>query len=126
MRYGIGIILVIVFVIIASVFLLGRGNNSGSNTSELSRATRIADYADKDSTRISWTMQGRIVGEDQFKSVRVTVTRQTRTVEVLSGYEERTEKKAEYANTPAAYQTFARALDVASFGRERTVKCKSS
>lgn len=121
MRYGIAVIIVILFAIIGSVMLIGRGN-SGKKPASLAKTTKLADYASIETSRISWTMQGRLVGEDQYRAVRVTVTRSTRTVEILDGYGERTERKAEYKNSAEGYQTFTRALDLANFGRERVVK----
>lgn len=123
MRYGIAVILIIIFAIVGSVVILGRGGNNGDRkASSASKSTQLATYADKESASVSWTMQGRIVGEDQFRAVRVTVTRHTRTVEILNGYGDTIERKADYSNTTEAYQTFMRALDLANFGRERTVK----
>lgn len=123
MRYGIAVIIIIFFVIFASIALLGGGNNTGNrNASSQSRVTKLVDYDNKDTARVSWTMQGRLVGDDQYRAVRITVTRSSRTVEILDGYGERVERKNEYSNTSDAFQTFARALDLANFGRERTVK----
>ncbi len=122
MRYAIAIFLIIVFAIIAIV-TLGRSTGTTTRSSAAaSRITKISDYADNDAASISWTMQGRIVGEDQFKAIRITVTRRNRTIEILDGYKLIPIRQQEYNNTPEAFQAFTRALDLANFGKERTVK----
>lgn len=120
MRYGIVIIVFIFFAIVGTLALTNRGGNT-ANTAKSARITKLADYESSNSASVSWTMRGRLVGEDQRKAVRITVTRDKRTAEVLSGYEERVEKSVEFINNPEAFATFTRALDNAGFGRERTV-----
>lgn len=122
MRYGIAVILVIIFAIAAIILFSRGGNDSTQKSTTQSRSTKLADYADKDGASVSWTMQGRLVGEDKYKAVRVTVTRRSRVVEILSGYGNTTERKTEYGNTSDAYETFLLALDNANFGRERSVR----
>jgi len=120
MRYGIAILLIAFFAIIGTVVLVGRDNGNGGGAT--ARITKLAEYADKDSASLTWTQQGRLVGEDQRSAIRVTVTRSTRTVELLAGYAERVERKAEFPNSPEAFATFTRSLDSLNFGKERTVK----
>src|SRR5215203_3849994 len=104
MRYGIAVILIIFFAIVAIIFFSrGSGTSTPSKTAA-SRVTKLADYANKESS-VSWTMQGRVVGEDQFKSVRITVTPHARTIELLNGYGQSVERKTDYSNTADAYQT---------------------
>lgn len=123
MRYAVAVILIIVFAIVAIVFL-GRATNTGTSRSNAtaSRVTKLADYADNDASSVSWTMQGRLLGEDQFRSVRITVTRHSRTLEILDGYKLVPTRQQDYGNTPEAFQAFTRALDLANFGKERDVK----
>lgn len=119
MRYGIVTLVVVVLVILGAVAIFGRG---GSNTpAKAARLTKLAEYSDNDTASLSWTMQGKLVGEDERKSVRVTVTKDSRKIEVLSGYDERVEKSQDYTNSQAAFAAFTRALDGLSFGRERDV-----
>lgn len=119
MKYGIGILAVILLIIVTSVLVIGRGNNGAPAAS--SRVTTLADYAANNAASVSLTTQGRLVGQDQRSAVRITVTNSVRRVEVLSGYEGRVEKTTEQANTPEAFTNFTRAIDDLSFGRERSV-----
>lgn len=120
MRYGLAILIIAFLAIVGTAVLVGRGTSSSGNTP--ARMTKIADYDSKDSSSISWTQQGRLVGEDQRRAIRVTVTRSKRTVEVLAGYPERVESSAEFPNSTEAFAAFTRALDTAGFGRERIVR----
>src|SRR5690242_4222747 len=120
MRYILAILIIAFFAIIGTVVLIGHGG-SGSSAAT-ARVTKLVDYDTNDAASVSWTQQGRLVGEDQRRAIRVTVSRSKRTVEVLDDYEEHVERSAESANTPAAFEAFTRALDAANFGRERTVK----
>lgn len=120
MRYGISILVIAFLFIIGSVVLISRiGGNSGD--APTARVTRLADFTNNDAASISWTMQGKLVGDDEYKSLRITVTKSKRTAEILSGYAGRVEKSVEFNNSPEAFATFTRALDNLGFGRERRV-----
>lgn len=120
MRYGLVVVIIAFLAIIGTVIFVSRRNNDQGG-SQSARLTKLKDYEFK-AANVSWTLQGRLVGEDQRRSVRITVSRDRRVAQVLSGYEERVEKSVELPNTPEAFATFLRALDNASFGRERAVK----
>lgn len=120
MRYGIAVLAIIFFAIVGTIVLIGRGNSKTS--SKPARVTKLADYDSKPSASVSWTWQGRLVGEDQRKAIRITVTPLTRKFEVLADYEQHVERTIEQVNTPVAFANFTRALDNYGFGRERTVK----
>ncbi len=120
MRYGIAVVIIAFLAIVGTVVLVSSGGSESKSIP--ARNTVVADYDSKDSASVSWTQNGRLVGDDERKAIRVTVTRNRRTVEILSGYSARVEKSSEFINTPEAFEFFVRALDNASFGRERTVK----
>ncbi len=120
MRYGLAILVIAFLAIVGTAVLIGRGNSDSGAVR--ARVTKIADYDSKDSSSVSWTQQGRLVGEDKRRAIRVTVTRSKRTIEVLAGYPERVESNTELPNSTEAFAAFTRALDNAGFGRERTVR----
>ncbi len=119
MRYGLAIIIV-AFLAVVTVAVVVGGNDSGSGSSS-AKVTKVVNYENDDDAAVSWTQQGRLVGEDQRQAIRVTITRNKRQVEVLSGYPERVERSTEFANSPEGFSAFTRALDNAGFGKERTV-----
>jgi hypothetical protein len=120
MRYAIVVLLTLFLIIIGIVVLIGRGNRNAST--QTASTVKLADQVDKDFTRVSWTMQGELVGEEERRAVRVTVSESERVVEVLEGYEENIGKRKTFANTKAAFDTFIQALDRLGFGRQQETK----
>lgn len=119
MRYLVAILAIIFFVILAAVLLIDGGNGNGG---QADRLTKIADYDTNDGASVSWTQQGKLVGDDQYRAIRITITRTSRRAEVLAGYQERVDRSVDLPNTPAAFEAFTRGLDNAGFGKERDVK----
>jgi hypothetical protein len=121
MRYILGVLGVILIAILAIVWLVTRSTdpNPPSNTS--AKAPVVINLLDHDNsdTSMKVTTQGRLVGEDQRRSIRITVNQSQRTIEVLQGYENRVIKSQSYPNNAAAYSTFIRAVNNAGFTKFR-------
>jgi hypothetical protein len=120
MKYILGIAGLVVILIVAIVLIASRGP---APTQQGKKAVVLSEYADKDA-KVVLTTQGKIVGEEDFRTVRISVTRTERVVEVLDGYEETFEKRNTYQNSEAAYSTFIKALDKAGFSREKKTDIK--
>ncbi len=120
MRYGIAVIIIALFAVLGVVLLVNRNNTTPNGTPTTNTVT-LSDSNSSPSASISWTQQGRIVGNNQFSSIRVTVTPSYRRLEILNGYENQVLRSSEYQNNQDAYNTFSRALDLLKFGRSRTV-----
>ena len=121
MRYMFGVLGLLVVLIVAIVLLATRA--PGTNPQQGKQATVLADYANKDA-KVEYKTRGRIVGEESFRTVRITVTRRERTMDILSGYEETIKDSKTFPNTDAAYSVFIKALDKAGFAREKTTTIK--
>lgn len=123
MKYVLGVIGAVILAILAIIIIGGRGPNTEETAQKAGakKAISVVDYADKLNSEVSWTVQGRLVGEDQHKSIRIVVSQNERRYEVLSGYEGSIESVQRFPSSPAAYDTFLRALDVAGFSKERKV-----
>ena len=121
MRYIVIILVIALFAILGVVTLSNLGSNSSNKPSTI-KSTKITDAADKNTTRLTWTEQGKLVGDDKRKSVRIIVTHDKRTIQLLSGYNDQIEKSEDFTNSDTAFDTFSRALDLLNFGRERKVK----
>jgi hypothetical protein len=78
----------------------------------------ITDYADRDS-KVIYTFDGRINGDDAHRAVRITVSRGSRTVELLQGYQGNVIKSQQFDNNPNAYRTFIYALSRYNFSKVR-------
>lgn len=122
MRYILVILVVALLGIVGVLTLSNRGNKNNTSKTSTFKTTKIVDHTSNGTTRVTWTQQGKLVGEDQRKAVRIIITPTTRTIQLLSDYEEHVERSAEFNNSQAAFDTFIRALDHMNFGRERTVK----
>lgn len=117
MRYGLAAAGMVVVAIIAIILIVGR-SPAPDNPAKRPTAVQLADYANQNSI-VSFTTQGRLVGEDQRKAIRISVSPNERRIEILSGYEQFVERSQTYPNTQAAYETFLKALQNAGFARER-------
>jgi hypothetical protein len=120
MRYGIAVIIIALLAVIGVVVIVNR-NNETPNGTPTSTTTTLSDYDSSKTPIISWTQQGRIVGNNQYNSIRITITPTSRRVDVLNTYQNQVVKTSQYDNNQDAYNTFARALDLMRFGRTRTV-----
>jgi hypothetical protein len=113
MRYILGILAVIIVIIVASMLIFG-----GRGRDDVDREPLMVEYSQRPA-EVVYTARGRIVGDEDFRTVRITVNRTERIMEVLYGYEEEAEVYQTYPNNSEAYTTFMLALDQAGFARER-------
>lgn len=115
MRYIIGVLgfLLVIFLVVALIF--GRGGNSNNQNKTI---TQMVDYADKNSS-VSLTTIGNLVGNDQRRAIRVTVTPNERRLEILSGYDETVSSLQTYPNTQEAYSNLLSALGNYGFNKKR-------
>ncbi len=111
-------VLGIIFVVVLAIVLISRGGNDSPNGRDTPKVVKTTDQ-NKEGTSVVFTTQGRLVGEDQRRAIRVVVTQSERRLEILTGYEEAVERSQVYANTPDAYENFLIALDRAGFTRSK-------
>jgi len=116
MRYIFGILGVIFVAILAIILISSRGDRPQDQSGS---QKIVVSEQNNEHTSVRLTNQGRLVGEDQRRAIRVTVNETERKLEILTGYEETVERSTSYPNTPTAYETFLVALDKAGFSRER-------
>lgn len=121
MRYVLGVIVIVAIALFAIFSITSKPPST--NSPKVKQALKLPDYADKNS-KITLTNQGKIVGEDQFKSIRINVSRDDRAIEILQGYEGNVERNEHFSNTFAAYDNFLRALNTANFIGTRTSSIK--
>ncbi len=111
---------VVGFVLLLAV-VFGRGpgaRNTGKN-STTKKVFSLNDYAQRDS-EVTAVFDGPINGDDAHRSVRITVSRGSRTIDVMQGYEGKVIKSQTFVNNPDAYYDFIHALARTGFGK--TVK----
>ena len=78
----------------------------------------LTKYIDKGT--VVYTSQGEIVGNEDYKELRVSVNATERKVQILSGYDEQVVREQSFPNTQAAFSNFMYSLANAGFSRERS------
>ena len=124
MKYILGVIGVVVLAIIAIALLLRSPAPNNGQKPGGKPAVKLADFSSDTGSNVTWTMQGPVEGQDQRRSVRITVSPNERRLEILAGYEESVERTQTFSNNTQAYETFIQALNNAGFARERDVPLK--
>ena len=118
MRYILAVLGILAVTILAIFLLVRHPSSTTSANTTTQQPANLLDH-DNSNSAVVMTIQGRLVGEDKYQAVRITVTQSLRTVDILSGYEENTAKTESFPNTPAAYATFIRALNLSNFTKVR-------
>lgn len=64
----------------------------------------------KDTRSVTYTAQGRVVGEEEHRRVRIHVSPSERTIDLIEGYDESVVKTQTFANVQDAYDVFIASL----------------
>ena len=113
MKYIFGVLSLIVIIVVAIILFRGDNTPGGQNgTSQVN----LTDYVDS-GAEVVYATYGRLVAEEERRAVRITISRNRRTVEVLAGYNEKVTKRKTFSNSQAAYDEFMHALKIAGFSR---------
>lgn len=115
MKYVFGVLAALLLVIVGILFFVRGGDEPAQQV----KTQVLTDYAGGNS-RVVFTTYGRLVGEDERRSVRVTVTPVERRIEVLGGYNENVIKTETFQNNQAAYENFLSALQRSGFTSKRS------
>lgn len=107
-----GIILIVLIIVFARRDDTPQ-NGSKQPAQSQTKSSRLKD-AKATGSSVTYTTRGSVVGEDRYRAIRITINASTRTVEILSGYNEQVIKSQSYANTQAAYDAFLEALEGAN------------
>jgi hypothetical protein len=100
----------IVFIIIV-VMLFGHG---GKKTPTGPQLNPLPDYASTDAT-VSFTADGIVNADELHRSVRITVSANQMTLDVLQGYNPRVIQSKSFENNQEAYIVFLKAINNAGF-----------
>lgn len=117
MKYVLSVLGFIILAVIAVTLLV---STTGNRTGEKLEGDKVVSLSDhKAAGSVIYTSQGSIVGDDQFRQVRITVNQSERRVELLAGYNGRVEKEQRFANNAQAFDVFMDALSKAGYSLER-------
>ena len=113
--------LVVFFVVQIARFVRGNNEVPGSTTTTDSTPSVLADYADSESA-VVMTRVGVINALEDHREIRITITQEQRTIEVLQGYDGQVMTSKTYRNTPNAYSSLLRALDFKGYTDAQNTK----
>jgi hypothetical protein len=111
MRYIFAFIVFLLLIVLGLVFVFGHHSTPKKPTAIV---RTLPDYADSNSS-LSMVMDGVINGDDIHRAIRITVTRDSRTLDIIQGYSGRVIDSHTLANTKDAYDIFLRALNTSGF-----------
>ncbi|HTE22383.1 MAG TPA: hypothetical protein VK674_05070 [Candidatus Limnocylindria bacterium] len=115
MKYVLGVFGVILVAILAIILIMRVGRGDPKPTE---RPLVVSEEA-REGVSAVITTQGRLVGEDQRRAIRISISQTERRLEILTGYEEAVDRAQTYPSTPAAFEAFLIALDQAGFDNKR-------
>jgi hypothetical protein len=118
MKYVLGVFGFIILTIVAVVLLATTIESRNPNLQEGEKTVKLADYTDRNAS-VTYITQGRIVGNEDYREIRITVTQRERKIEVIRGYSGSILKQQTTPNTADAFEVFAKALDAAGYSREK-------
>ncbi len=121
MKYVLSVLGIIVFGIIAVILFSRATNNNSQNVQVGVKVKQMTDYIN-DRTKVEFTQYGAVVADENRRTLRISVSENERSIEVLKGYNQQVEKRQTYYNNKDAYNVFIRALDNAGYSREKKTK----
>lgn len=125
MRYILGVLAVVVVAFLAIFAIANRGSNPSGGTPPDKTVSRLSTQANNN-IEIVMTQRGRIVGDDSFRSVRIRITAESRTIEILDGYNQTVERSQNFSNNQTAFTELLFALDNSGYTRKQTPRYTDS
>lgn len=119
--FGILTVVLIVVVIVIGFNLLKNIFTGGSKKQEGPAAKTVNLYDEARAGKaVQYTVRGPVVGNEERRSIRITIDNGMRRVEILQGYDDRVVKTQQTENTQSAYDAFIAALNGAGFVKTRS------
>lgn len=116
-------ILVTVVLLIGALFLISRAFSwitNSSNNQEFTQTERVSLATSADTELVtSITTSGKIVNEEDFNSIRISVNKNKRTLEILKGYSYVVTKHVQFKNNQSAFETFLLAIEREGFTQSK-------
>ena len=107
---GVLIIIIILVLIFASI----TKPKSTSNTPTVTSPSSLSSYADTDAV-VTYTVQGVIQGNEQYRAITIIVSKTARTVQVMQGFQGQILKSQTTPNNPQAFKQFLAAIQTEGF-----------
>lgn len=112
-----GFLAVIIILIVGIVFLFTRDSGRDNNLPAEQRVD-TTEYISEPSV-VTYITEGRLNAEEEHRSIRISISRNVRSLDVLGGYNGTILRTNSFPNTQSAYDEFMHALDKAGFTRKQ-------
>lgn len=115
-RYAVGAgLLILAIIVIVVLFNIIRGALAGNDEQAVqNRGVNLLEAPSKNQA-VQYTIRGAVVGHEDRRSIRITVDRNNRKVEVLQGYDDQVINSQQFSNTQESYEAFVKAINGAGF-----------
>jgi hypothetical protein len=119
MRPAVRNIIIIAVIVIVSILFISfvAGRDSESDERAEQPAINLSDYAEGDG-EATLTIKSRITADENYRTIRVSVSPSERNLQILSGYRETLEREEVFPNNQTAYREFILALKGAGFSKQ--------
>ena len=109
----------IIVIFIAAIFgVLSLQKKNVKTEDNQVKPVVINEYANSPAT-VSYLIQGEMNGNEEHRAIRITVSKDSRLIEILGGYNYIPINTKYYKNTAEAYGPFLASLQVAGFSKEK-------
>jgi len=114
------LVVLAIILLLALVAALVFGGNKKSNTTQVQATpqTDIATVSDSNAT-VTFLTQGAINGNDQHRQIQITVSKSSRILTIIQGYQGKVLSTQSFANNQPAFEGFLAAIQNAGFVKER-------
>ncbi len=120
MKYVLSVIGMIIFGVIAVIlFSKSVTNNNAGSVQVGIEQVHTTDYIN-DRSKVQYTKYGKIIANEERRTLKIYVSERERVIEVLKGYDELVEVRKSYNNNHESYKTFMYALDKEGFTRKQS------
>ncbi len=119
MRYFLAFLGLIAIIVLMIVLIVNHGPGTTTGTTSGKQVIHASDYIDKNS-EVSLTTDGQINASEFHRTIKITITANSRNLTVFKGYEGAVLKQQNYPNDKSAYDSFMHSLDKAGFTKEKT------
>lgn len=120
MKFFFGFLAFIAAVVVVVLLIIGFIKNTSTSAikSSVSSTATLTDDPMLGSV-VRYTVTSPVVADENYRETRITVSQNTRSIEVLHGYAKTVEKTTTLSNNKEAYKAFLGALSVAQFSTKR-------
>ena len=118
MRYLLATIGFIVLMVIA-ITIFARPQSKKATTNN--KVIQLSSYVKNNNAQVRYTIEGPINAPEDHRSVQISVSPLSRTLNIISGYQGQVISSQTYANDAQSYSDFLQALSQEQFTAERQV-----